>query len=419
MRPIVLSVLLVSMLSVTLCSCHKDHPTSATTTTTTTSNTGSKLNIRLTYPTLAYSVNYELIITEESTGKEILDTLASAGSTISASPQTSDSFFNVTTAAILPQDTIFEVTTITHVNPQNWQYSLPHGYDLNPSVPTATTANIIYTNPPVTSSNNFILDNFKSVDFINIDGINNDFVCSFQKYGNNPVLLLIPELHLYNWHTMTSNQDTVDLTHMDTAISVKYTYPSSYSQFYCYLYGYADTNNYSNCALLYSPEVAIWQTSVEYPTTGVEKYEMVANFNDINDHVVTYWYTYGNTVPPTAPTLPTPASYNLVSSQSSLFSLSWVNVSPAYYRTTWVINNNFSWNIYSPGDSTTQHPQTLMNSISSKILKGQSIGNPSFYMLDFETPQGLDYAGFFNYTCDSTLLKNQRLPSSIIYSRSF
>lgn len=100
------------------------------------------------------------------------------------------------------------------------------------------------------------------------------------------------------------------------------------------------------------------------------------------------------------------------------FSLSWNSVHPSYYSTSWAAGN-LRWTLYSSPDSTTQHPLNLFSSLDSQLLRGQNLGNLTLTGFAFETAQGLDYAGFFNYTCNPTLLKTQRLPASITYSKTF
>ena len=74
---------------------------------------------------------------------------------------------------------------------------------------------------------------------------------AYPHHGNNPVYVLFPQTGQYNFHVPAGSTDTVDLTHMDTAVMLHYTAPQPYTFGSNILYGYIDTTDFSKSMQLW------------------------------------------------------------------------------------------------------------------------------------------------------------------------
>jgi hypothetical protein len=197
-----------------------------------------------------------------------------------------------------------------------------------------------------------------------------------------PYLCYIEPINKF--HTHVTNNDTVDLSQMDTAIAVKFTRPAEYATVEtCNLTGYWDTTDYSNSVLLYSEVVAPPinpAADVEYPKEKPEAYELNVSFSNSSNDQVSY-YSYGSTVPSTL-ALPDEFVYNLSSATPSLFSVNFVGSKPTYYETLWTAGGVY-WMYYASPDSTTLHPLSTLTALNSKLLQGQSLSTLTLNSFSF------------------------------------
>jgi hypothetical protein len=406
------------LLCITLYSCHKDN--------TTTPAPASYLNIpnqdialHLTYTDNNDTLKkdqWEVIISEPA-GKVLLDTVAPVNTALMASLHTNAYAVNVTSVFYSATWNTYQVTTYKGVNPRNWT-ALPNAYAGFPPVETLpqTVTTSYYIHPPY-------LNNFESTDFNDI--IVSDYTLSLGlanpvnyqpsdpayqpgglltvanfHHGNNPVYTLFPQLGLYNFHTMpATGNDTVDLTHMDTAVMVNYPVPSSYSIFYSGLLGYTDTTDLSRSMTLFTNDAysgSQYPATLEYPPTGVQTYtfDLEATSTTTNEYI--QYLSYGTKIASSINWV-TAADYTLQANLQDSFAVSFNGVKPAFYNMTWQ-SGRIGFEIYSAPDGVALHPYTWFTHLGSKLLQGQSIPSLAPSSLYFARSVGLpsDYDGYLS-----------------------
>lgn len=405
-------------LCITLSSCHKDN-SQAPLPPLDTSRVSKDIDLDLTYTDNQDTLKkdqWEVIVSEPA-GKVLLDTIAPLNTPLRANLHTTVYAVNVTSVFYSNTWNTYEVTTYRNVNPRNWT-ALPNAYANFPPVETLSQTNLTtyYIHPPN-------LGNFESTDFndiivsdytlaLGLDGpatyqptdpayqpgglltINNPH------YGNNPVYTLFPQLGLYNFHTPpATGNDTVDLTHMDTAVMVNYPVPSSFSIFYSSLLGYPDTTDLSRSMMLFINETyagSQYPADLEYPPTGVQTYtfDLEASSSTTNEFI--QYLSYGARVASSVNWL-TAADYTLRSNLQDSFAVSFNDVKPAFYNMSWQ-SGRIGFTIYSAPDGTTLHPYTWFTHLGSKLLQSQSIPSLSPSALYFAQSTGLpsDYNGYLS-----------------------
>lgn len=350
------------------------------------------------------------LIVSDSGGKVLVDTVFLNDGTFSATLHTNDTLVDVTTISTVggfgAQPDYF-VFTYKAVNLARWQTVLPGDYgEPIGSLPTYTTATLTYINAPNIA--NPFADGSAAVQFADFrvtvgpekesygQGNPSTFQIQYPQYGNNQDYLLFPVLEQYKFHTHVTDNDTVDLSEMDTAVAVKFTRPAEYATgTSCSLVGYWDTTDYSNSVLLYSEIVGPPinpAADVEYSKEKCQAYELNVSFSNSNNDGVSY-YSYGNTVPSTL-TLPDESAYNLSSSTSSLFSVNFVGSKPTYYETLWSAGGVY-WTYYADPDSTTLTPLATLTAMNSKLLQGQNLSSLALNSFTFGIAQGMSYLPYY------------------------
>ncbi len=221
-------------------------------------------------PSLGYGI--ELIISETG-GKVLMDTMVTNNSTILAILHTNDTLVDVTGIDTIGGDgepTAYIISTYKAVNIARWQTAGPGDYVVPLGrLPQPTTANLTYINAPSiqvppTGDPYFFNSLLFSDAPINASVQTASYTggayytpgkinYQYNQYGNDIDYILFEASGQYNFHTHVTNNDTVDLTEMETGATVKFSRPAEYSTIgYCNLVGYWDTTNYANSTLLYS-----------------------------------------------------------------------------------------------------------------------------------------------------------------------
>jgi hypothetical protein len=413
-------------LAMGLIACHKDHNTLIPPTPPVT----GKLNINTSYPDLTQTLtNVELIINEPG-GKLLLDTVVPVNTQLTATLSTDAKLVNATTIVYNPAYTQYDVYNYRGVNPNSWNIISPPQfyYVMRPTTyQSSTPATVVYTHPPAindpTSLNNMLMSDFSQVDNLGIPYAPNQvtyqpgvsLTINYYNSGNNTLYLLLPQLGLYNFHNYQTALDSVDLTHMDTAVEVTYTKPASTYTVISLLRGFLDTTNPASSVLLFYGSNLI-PADVEYPAKGVQTYELFYLASNYSQESLIY-YAYGSSVPATIP-FPASPSYTVVANQSDSFSVQFPGPRPSFYTANWLAGTT-NLTVYASPDSGVVHPLTLLNSLNSKLLAGQSFGTPVAQNLTWEQFPGLDLAGGLNYFFNPSQYPNIRLNGSLAFSRSF
>jgi hypothetical protein len=240
---------------------------------------------------------------------------------------------------------------------------------------------------------------------------------AYDRFPGNYTYLLLPSKGLYHFYIPSSDQDTVDLTHLDSAGKVNFNLPSQVTNRLTFLNGFMDTTDFTKYLLLYSNLiVSPAPYDLEYPKTTVQKFEFGGSFNNQNKEYSSY-YSFGDTVPTQVPYLDA-SSCSFNSTQNDDFSVQFNNILPTYYKTEW-ISGKISFRLYSSPAVTVQHPLSFLNQQKSKLLGNQDLSGLTLQNFAFENVAGFDYAGFFDYEFNPESLTKKLVSSSVGFGKTF
>ena len=239
---------------------------------------------------------------------------------------------------------------------------------------------------------------------------NNTIALNYLNYTGNYAYLILPSVGLYNLHMQTNAIDTVDCSHLDTAIALTFNRPSPFtvSSLYSSFLGIPDTTDLTKVMAFTSLYTATNRPGVDlqYPNVPVQKYELNVNAtNASNDNIGYYCYT--NTIPLTLP-FPAETDYSLSSTQNDNFSVSFPNAAPTYYA-AYLSSPNILMAIYAPSDTTTIHPVTLLTNQKSKLLQGVSLSSLVVKTFEFENVNGMSYAAYVPYITNPSSTQSKRI----------
>ncbi|HTI92416.1 MAG TPA: hypothetical protein VL727_17600 [Puia sp.] len=359
----------------------------------------------------------ELIISE-SAGKVLLDTVVPSYTSINTSLQTNDTLVDITNIFYNSYQHKYNATTYKAVNPTSWanDYNLPY-YSPLAKLSSSSIAQMVYINMP--DLNNFMFDQSRIQPIADtLDVLNHIAIGGYYYVPGNYAYMMCAPLGLYSMHIPKGLRDTVDCTHLDTAVAVTFTPSPYYSFSSSNLIGYPDTNNISTALSLYNYWAnTLWSLQeLWYPPKYFQKYALQTTFASNNKEVVTA-YSYTSSISPNI-AYPDPGSYAIGASQNDHFTVGWNAGKPTYYYTTWQ-DSTLTWTLYASPDSVTLDPLALLTTQSSKLLKGTNLSPLALTNFQFENVPGYNYSSFLALTCDSVLLQKTRVSGGISYNKSF
>jgi hypothetical protein len=374
----------------------------------------ANLNINTGYDPYFTDVNkYELIISEN--GKVLLDTITGRNNKIIAGLTTISSFLDVTVIhADTPTGQYF-INSFIHVDPSRWAMILNNISYYSPiTVPQGTKATLHYINAP--SDAPHFVNTPMPVTHSEILG-SGTLDVSYDRYPGYYTYLLFPSTGLYHFYIPSGDQDTVDLTHLDSAVKINFNLPAQVRQRLTFLNGFMDTTDFTKYLDLYSNlELTSAPYDLEYPKTAVQKFEFAGIFGNGNYESSGY-YSFCDTVPTQLPYLDA-SSCSFGSTKNDEFTVQFNNIQPTYYRTDWVAGK-ITFKLFSAPDATTQHPLSFLNQQKSILLKNQDLSGLKLQNFNYEVVAGFDYAGYFNYVFNPELLNKKRVRSSVSFGRAF
>jgi len=372
------------------------------------------MNINVSYP--AQGPQFELIISEPG-GTVLLDTLAPTNTPIIAALKTNSTVVDLTT--VLSQGgNFFSVNTFKSINASTLTGLTPGSYFIKTKLGTTTPASLFYNNIPsgvINGFNSFVFTNYpdNSSTGSQASPANNTIALNYLNYTGNYAYLILPAVGLYNLHMQTNVTDTVDCSHLDTAIALTFNRPSPFtvSSLYSTFLGIPDTTDLTKIISFTSLYTATNRPGVDlqYPNVPVQKYELNVNATNASNDVVDY-YCYTNTIPLMLP-FPAENDYSLSSTTNDNFSVSFPNAAPTYYA-AFLSNANILMAIYAPSDTSTIHPVTLLTNQKSKLLQGVSLSTLAVKTFEFENIAGMNYATFLPYITNPTAIQAKRITSA-------
>ena len=129
------------------------------------------------------------------------------------------------------------------------------------------------------------------------------------------------------------------------------------------------------------------------------------------------YYSYGDSIPTYLP-LPDQSWYNLAATTNTNFSVKFTTGRATWYTTEWK-NAMIDLTVFASPDSTSFNAQSFITALKSKLLRGQDLAGLSLNNFSFSTAQGMDYAGYTNYTHNPAQTRTQRIPTVIGFTKSF
>jgi hypothetical protein len=410
MRPQILTLLSALILSFSFSSCSKTNSSPSTTP----SPVVGTMNINVSYP--AQGPQFELIISEPG-GTVLLDTLAPTNTPIIAALKTNSTVVDLTT--VLSQGgNFFSVNTFKSINASTLTGLTPGSYFIKTKLGTTTPSSLFYNNIPsgvISGFNSFVFTNYpdNSATGSQASSTNNTIALNYLNYTGNYAYMILPSVGLYNLHMQTNAIDTVDCSHLDTAIALTFNRPSPFtvSSLYSSFLGIPDTTDLTKIMAFTSLYTATNRPGVDlqYPNVPVQKYELNVNATNASNDVVDY-YCYTNTIPLTLP-FPAETDYSLSSTTNDNFSVSFPNTAPTYYA-AFLSSANILMAIYAPSDTSTIHPVTLLTNQKSKLLQGVSLSTLAVKTFEFENITGMNYAAFLSYITNPAAIQAKRISSA-------
>jgi len=378
------------------------------------------MNINLSYPlgTGFSSTMFELIISTKS-DSVLLDTSINFTDTLLTKIRTNEKLVNVTTIYYNGNFLTYYVNTYKAVNPSEWNQLIQAGngiYFPLPHQSSFTQGSIHYINTPTNYSGYpYFYASYSSGYHSTLAA---DYVDEgYDKYPNAYTYLLFPSTGLYKLYSPTKDLDTVDLSHMDTAVSMNFTKSAQYNISSVNLYGTPDTTDFTKFLLLYSsPVINYHGADIEYPHQSIQQFVLHVNGQNNNNCYVDYT-AYADSVPLSLP-FPDESYYAILNNQNNNFSVEFLNTMPSYYRTTWA-NSQISFNIYTSPDSTHLQPYNFLRSLHSQILKNLDITNLSLSQFWFENATNMNYSTFFKYYFNRDENKKRPLHSTTTFEKTF
>lgn len=391
---------------------------------------------------MAIDSSTELIVSETG-GNVLLDTIAAANSTLSATIHTNDALVDLTAIVYYNSFNDYNIVTYKAVNPSTWTspYQLiyppytiqfPRSYTQTNSVAfdlTPATTPVFNRSPLAPNQDSTIFISYyadqpigNGYSFTTYYGGYPYYIITDYPAGINQLYLLYTATGQYYFYTPQSTIDTVSNFIMDTARNVKVNIPSEYTQvtpLQTIVNAFMDTTNLANSITLYPTSTnwnAIFTSDLQIPNIPIQKYEFGAMLTGTDSGTATF-YSYADTLT-TTPSLPDQSYYVLNAKQPSNFSVSFSKVQPTYYVVT-LTNSNISWSLFASADSTSLQPLSMLTALHSKFLAAQNVTNLSFSNFYMQTVPGFDYGGFMAYSSDSTATKTKHLTYETSYSRSY
>ena len=394
----VLSTTLVLVL--TIAACKKDKPHESVT-----SVTDTTIHINYIYLATSWQVQqdsvsqYELILTSGST--VVLDTIAAVNTPLSTDIKTPSALVDMTVIIYRPVASAYYITTEKAISPGAW--SLLPGSDSviglpasNP-IPNYTNAYVYYTHVPVASGQPYYFSGSNAnIQMGTYNNPSNDqLTLLFGQYPGFDVYLSFPNQALYNFHHMSgSSADTVDLSTMDTAISLRIPRPSIYTETEVFVNGFTDTTNLAQNISVSANQPGvdtITGADLVYPgyKKVFQKYQLsYTAWDNAYADICSYSDFWADSINPT-PILLDNTYFNLLSNTNNNFSVLFTKGSPGSYSMQYT-GTQFYLTVNAPSDSVLLHPLSFLTALKGKMLQNVALSSmqPTDFSFGYEVIQG-------------------------------
>jgi len=379
---------------------------------------------------LGYSdpgAKFELIISEPA-GKVLLDTMATGPAPVVATLRTNDSLLDVT--SVVSGGNQYSIQTLRSINPSTLKWLDFGGYIMAYGLKAGNTtpASIYYKNIPpgiltTTLAPQFLFTNYPWNEFsgAGIDPYANSVSVTYNRYPGNYAYFLLPGAGLYSLHMQVNARDTIDCSHLDTAVALTFNRPEPFtvSALYSSFIGIPDTTDmtkvisFSDFFLAAPSRPGV---DLEYPNIPVQKYELNVYATNASNDAVGY-YCYTNEIPLTLP-LVKESDFTISSSTDANFSVTFSGTKPSYYRTYWKSDSVY-WDIISPDDAGSFDPTTLIANQKSRMLQGIDLSSMQIQEFEMENVDGMPYRTWLPYITDPSQISSHRISFAANLIKSF
>ena len=395
-------------------------PTDSTSTTAT-------LNINCYLP---YAGPQTELIVSEPGGKILLDTVANNnGAAIVAALKTNDTLVDATFIEPVSGTTLAYAKTFKSVNLARFTSLDINDYKdfFNYHLGNIPKSQIIYYNVPAQASfysysDGIFFTNYPNNEFngSEADPTDRNIEVTYQNYNGNYAYMLFPQAGLYSLHLQKNTVDSVDCSHLDTAVQLTFNRPVPFTEepIASTLWGILDTTDLSQAIGFtdYTETSTRSGIDFEYAPVSVQKYEMDYYATYSNNDVVNC-FAYTNTLPQTLP-LVQESDFSISSAQTDNFSVTFPNTKPTFYQVA-VSDSSLTYSIYLSPDSSTVHPLTFLTNLKSKLLSATALGNLRLNQFNMSDFNGFNYLSYYSYITNPTAIQAHHVVSINALTRNY
>jgi hypothetical protein len=312
------------------------------------------------------------VIVSTASGKVLFDSVVFSNIDASVKFSSNEKRFNFTYISYSVSERKYLAVTYRSVDPTNWDTLSPwFGYRMPPiyfeSTPF-TSGRLTLTNTPTGSP---YFSCYVGSSSTAIGGIgSNTLVVSYQRRNGLPVFINFPKEGLHKVFTPTSDNETVDLSQLAKSVKLPWGFPAGFAPLTAFAHGLIDTTNIEKTLRLAGapdPDFLI------YPPTGFQKYSWASSAeNKLTGEKILH-YSFGDSIVRPGNFL-TKDNFELSSSTDTDFRIRFVGQKPYMYVSEWE-DTELNWIIYSPADSGSIQPLTMLKGWKPKRLSNTTINS--------------------------------------------
>lgn len=337
----------------------------------------------------------EVIVTD-SAANFLLDTLLSVNDMHSLKVYSAQTKFNITTIEHIDSINKTSVQTFYQVLPDHWNINQPNRigfYDRDRHNGEVDGSIYYYNVPQGLQGQDYEIGNAYT-------GGGNIYNEMYERYRSKLPFhscLLFPASGLYRLYDATSAVDSVDLSHMDTALTYTYQKSSPLKLTWTDLTIYEKKNDPTSRVTFwqsFSPGVSPYY-DILYPASGAQQY--LVNFTAVDAYGrASYTTQYSDSLQPRVDFLD--ASYFNINKKDSLhFDISFPKTQPSYYTIS-LAGDNLTWQINLPAtEKTFDGPDKIIQLSKTIGLHGMDDSKLKLFELLLGNGDNMNYTDYYNF----------------------
>jgi hypothetical protein len=356
-----------------------------------------------------YSMNSQVeVIVTDTAANFLLDTLLSSNDMHFLKVYSEQTKFNITTVDRMDSNNRTYVQTFYQVLPDHWNINQPYTagfYD--PDHTGEVNGTIYYDNTPaIAQGQQFQIGDASAGGY---NGYNKMYSEAYKSKLPYHSCLLFPEQKLYCLYDATSTVDTVDISHLDSALTYTYEKTSPLNIIYRDVTIYEKKDDASS-------RVRFWHSTypeptpyydIMYPSKGAQQYLVNFVAVDANDQP-SFTTQFSDTIQTQVDFLDS-SYYHITIHDSLHFDISFPKVLPSFYNVN-LKGDNFAWDIHLPSTKNTFDGTGKMIDLSKSIrLKGMDYSKLHFGGLLLGNGDNMNYIDYYNFIFASDAAGKNRL----------